>query len=109
MFLLGVTIGGPGNLFPSAVVADLTPQTKGTSAMSTVAGIVDGSGSLGAAIGQISVAFLEKSLGWDSVFYAFIAALALSGLCMIHIFVKDVKLIHNSLSSSSPSSARSSS
>jgi OPA family glycerol-3-phosphate transporter-like MFS transporter 3 len=94
MLFLGVCIGGPGNLFPSAVVADLSSQTKGTKAISTVAGIVDGSGSVGAALGQICVALLEKALGWNAVFNGFIVALVLSALCMIHLFVRDVRTIY---------------
>jgi len=90
MLFLGVTIGGPGNLFPSAVVADLGSGGE-KKAMATIAGIVDGSGSLGAAIGQISVALIARSFGWNAVFYGFIGALSLSGLCMLHLFVKDAR------------------
>lgn len=53
LFLVGVLVNGPYTLVSSAVAADLGnhPLLKGNpKAMSTVTGIIDGAGSIGAAL-----------------------------------------------------------
>lgn len=53
----GFFIGGPSNMISSAISADLGRQEliQGSSeALATVTGIVDGTGSIGAAVGQVS-------------------------------------------------------
>uniref|UniRef100_A0A8C5PW68 Sugar phosphate exchanger 3 n=1 Tax=Leptobrachium leishanense TaxID=445787 RepID=A0A8C5PW68_9ANUR len=55
MAITGFFIGGPSNMISSAISADLGRQemVKGSSeALATVTGIVDGTGSIGAAVGQ---------------------------------------------------------
>ncbi|KAG7496187.1 sugar phosphate exchanger 3 [Solea senegalensis] len=76
--LLAVTgffIGGPSNIICSAISADLGRQAalRGSQeALATVTGIVDGTGSFGAAGGQYLVSLIESKLGWMYVFYFFI-------------------------------------
>ncbi|KAF0029570.1 hypothetical protein F2P81_018675 [Scophthalmus maximus] len=76
--LLAVTgffIGGPSNIISSAISADLGRQEalRGSrEALATVTGIVDGTGSIGAAGGQYLVSLIESKLGWTSVFYFFV-------------------------------------
>ncbi|EMP24000.1 Sugar phosphate exchanger 3 [Chelonia mydas] len=56
MAITGFFIGGPSNMISSAISADLGRQelVKGNSeALATVTGIVDGTGSIGAAVGQV--------------------------------------------------------
>eukprot|EP00058_Branchiostoma_floridae_P022480 XP_002607970.1 hypothetical protein BRAFLDRAFT_58218 [Branchiostoma floridae] len=58
MTVAGFFIGGPANLISSAISADLGRQDliKGNSeALSTVIGIVDGTGSVGASVGQVGL------------------------------------------------------
>lgn len=53
----GFFIGGPSNMISSAISADLGRQDalRGShEALATVTGIVDGTGSIGAAAGQVS-------------------------------------------------------
>ncbi len=53
----GFFIGGPSNMISSAISADLGRQEalRGSQeALATVTGIVDGTGSIGAAAGQVS-------------------------------------------------------
>ncbi|XP_017280372.1 sugar phosphate exchanger 3 [Kryptolebias marmoratus] len=72
----GFFIGGPSNMISSAISADLGRQDalRGSQeALATVTGIVDGTGSIGAAAGQYLVSLIESKLGWMSVFYFFIA------------------------------------
>ena len=67
--LIGVLIGGSSNLTSSLVSSDLAsrPDLK-VDAMSTVTGIIDGTGSFGAAVGQIVIGLLANGLGWDATF-----------------------------------------
>lgn len=60
MALTGFFIGGPANLISSAISADLgrSPEVAGNAeAISTVTGILDGTGSVGAAFGQVRRGF----------------------------------------------------
>uniref|UniRef100_A0A3B4DF66 Sugar phosphate exchanger 3 n=1 Tax=Pygocentrus nattereri TaxID=42514 RepID=A0A3B4DF66_PYGNA len=71
----GFLIGGPSNMISSAISADLGRQEAlqgSQEALATVTGIVDGTGSIGAAGGQYLVSLIESKLGWMWVFYFFI-------------------------------------
>uniref|UniRef100_A0A8C1D872 Sugar phosphate exchanger 3 n=1 Tax=Cyprinus carpio carpio TaxID=630221 RepID=A0A8C1D872_CYPCA len=71
----GFLIGGPSNMISSAISADLGRQEalqNSQEALATVTGIVDGTGSIGAAGGQYLVSLIESKLGWMCVFYFFI-------------------------------------
>ncbi|XP_051911160.1 sugar phosphate exchanger 3 [Hippocampus zosterae] len=71
----GFLIGGPSNMIGSAISADLGRQDaiRGSrEALATVTGIVDGTGSIGAAGGQYLVSLIESKLGWIAVFYFFV-------------------------------------
>ncbi|GAB1290707.1 Sugar phosphate exchanger 3 [Apodemus speciosus] len=86
MTITGFFIGGPSNMVSSAISADLGRQEliQGSSeALATVTGIVDGTGSIGAAVGQDGpwsywnsdiylVSLIQDNLGWMWVFYFFI-------------------------------------
>ncbi|KAG8537364.1 hypothetical protein GDO81_024654, partial [Engystomops pustulosus] len=75
MTITGFFIGGPSNMISSAISADLGRQemVRGSSeALATVTGIVDGTGSVGAALGQVLVSVIQGGLGWMWVFYFFI-------------------------------------
>ncbi|KAK7100433.1 hypothetical protein V1264_023393 [Littorina saxatilis] len=92
----GVLIGGVANIISAAITADLGRQDviRGNSeALSTVTGIVDGSGSLGAAIGQVAVPYLEVAFGWRSVFYLFMAAVSATIVCITPILIAEVKMV----------------
>ncbi|KQK00575.1 hypothetical protein BRADI_3g50397v3 [Brachypodium distachyon] len=87
MMISGLFVNGPYALITTAVSADLGTHKslKGDSrALATVTAIIDGTGSLGAALGPFVTGFISKT-GWDSVFImlilcAFIAGACLSGL-----------------------------
>ncbi|XP_061523867.1 sugar phosphate exchanger 3 [Phycodurus eques] len=73
--ITGFFIGGPSNMISSAISADLGRQEaiRGSrEALATVTGIVDGTGSIGAAGGQYLVSLIESKLGWIYVFYFFV-------------------------------------
>lgn len=76
MTITGALIGGPANMISAAITADLGRQevlAASDQALSTVTGIVDGTGSFGAAIGQILIPIIEKAwTDWRFIFYFFI-------------------------------------
>jgi sugar phosphate permease len=79
LFLLGVMgilVGGPNNIITSAVAADLAddPSIGGnTRALGTVTGIINGSGSITAALGLMVIGPLQTLGGWTAVWYFLIA------------------------------------
>ena len=77
MTFTGIFIGGPANMISAAITADLGRQeailASNAQALSTVTGIVDGTGSFGAAIGQVLIPVIQKQWSdWRFVFYFFI-------------------------------------
>ncbi|VDK87309.1 unnamed protein product [Litomosoides sigmodontis] len=93
MALTGFFIGGPANLISSAVSADLgkAEQIRGSSeALSTVTGIIDGTGSVGAGIGQLLIPEIEAMFDWTAVFYGFIVMMLCTVLCLAPLLWKDI-------------------
>ncbi|VDK83137.1 unnamed protein product [Onchocerca ochengi] len=93
MALMGFFIGGPANLISSAVSADLgkAEEIRGSSeALSTVAGIIDGTGSVGAGIGQLLIPEIEAMFGWRAVFYGFIVMMFCTILCLAPLMWKEM-------------------
>ncbi|KAM3858810.1 sugar phosphate exchanger 3 [Diretmus argenteus] len=90
----GFFIGGPSNMISSAISADLGRQEalRGSQkALATVTGIVDGTGSIGAAGGQYLVSLIESKLGWMCVFYFFIVMTGGSIVFISHLIFRDVR------------------
>uniref|UniRef100_A0A2K5EWG7 Sugar phosphate exchanger 3 n=1 Tax=Aotus nancymaae TaxID=37293 RepID=A0A2K5EWG7_AOTNA len=86
-------IGGPSNMISSAISADLGRQEliQGSSeALATVTGIVDGSGSIGAAVGQYLVSLIRDKLGWMWVFYFFILMTSCTIVFISPLIVKEI-------------------
>jgi OPA family glycerol-3-phosphate transporter-like MFS transporter 3 len=94
MSIAGIFVNGPAILESSAISADLGkhPAVKDdTDALATVTGIVDGTGSLGAAIGQTIIALIEKETSsWTWVFYFLMVMLAGSAFFLLKLFVCDI-------------------
>ena len=68
MFFLGFCLNGLNNLISSACSADLGKQKalKGNArAIATVTGIIDGTGTMGAAVGQLIVSYTSPTYGWQ--------------------------------------------
>ncbi|CAJ0585976.1 unnamed protein product, partial [Mesorhabditis spiculigera] len=94
MTLVGITVSGPYNLIVGSISIDLgsQPALAGNSqAMSTVSGLLDGTGSAGSAVGQLIIPVVQDTVGWQAVFYLFIALNAVSVLCIAKRTVLDVK------------------
>ncbi|XP_019446049.1 PREDICTED: putative glycerol-3-phosphate transporter 4 [Lupinus angustifolius] len=98
MVVTGLFVNGPYALITTAVSADLGTHhsLRGDSrALATVTAIIDGTGSIGAALGPLLTGFISTR-GWDGVFImltlgAFIAGLLLSRLVIDEIAEKAVK------------------
>lgn len=100
LLVSGMLLGGPSNLISACIAADLGhhPSLKGNSkALSTVAGIIDGTGSAGAALIQYLIGFLadcktegddddaETECQWDPVFLLLIFSTLASVACLLRI------------------------
>ncbi|XP_074863425.1 sugar phosphate exchanger 3 [Carettochelys insculpta] len=96
MAITGFFIGGPSNMISSAISADLGCQEslRGNSeALATVTGIVDGTGSIGAAVGQYLVSLIQDNLGWMWVFYFFILMTSSTILFISPLLVREIRLL----------------
>ncbi|XP_005360508.2 glucose-6-phosphate exchanger SLC37A1 [Microtus ochrogaster] len=97
LLLSGALVSGPYALITTAVSADLGTHNslKGNShALSTVTAIIDGTGSVGAALGPLLAGLISPS-GWSNVFYMLMFADACALLFLI-------RLIHKELSCPGP-------
>ncbi|XP_077238012.1 major facilitator superfamily protein [Tasmannia lanceolata] len=93
MFLSGLFVNGPYSLITTAVAADLGTQNsiKGNSrALATVTAIIDGTGSVGAALGPLLTGYISTR-GWNSVFAMLILAIILAGLFLIHLAKAEIR------------------
>ena len=87
---MGCLVGGPNNIISSAVAADLAddPSIRGNNrALGTVTGIINGSGSVTAALGQLAIPVLygmgvEAGVGYRYVWYFLILCTAV-GTCLL--------------------------
>ena len=61
------------------------------SAVAIVTGIIDGTGSVGAAVGQIAIPEIENNFGWSKVFYMFMAAGLISAIALIPVVYREIK------------------
>lgn len=57
--------------------------------MATVTAIIDGTGSIGAAVGPL-LAGLVSSSGWENVFYMLIISVILAMLLLIRLVIKEL-------------------
>eukprot|EP01038_Epipyxis_sp_PR26KG_P004666 gene4666-6554_t len=72
---MGCLVGGPNNIITSAVAADLSedPSIQGNNkALGTVTGIINGSGSITAALGQLAIPVLYEMGIKDHVAYRYV-------------------------------------
>lgn len=87
--LVGALVTGPYALITTAVSTDLGGRIKDGKAMATVAAIIDGTGSIGAAIGPLFAGYVSDS-GWQSVFLMLMASDLIASLCLTRITLKEI-------------------
>ncbi|CAO2635537.1 Glucose-6-phosphate exchanger SLC37A2 [Lemmus lemmus] len=103
LIICGVLVNGPYALITTAVSADLGTHEslKGNAkALSTVTAIIDGTGSIGAALGPL-LAGLISPTGWNNVFYMLISADILACLLLCRLVYKEILAWKTSRSRSS--------
>jgi len=82
--LAGFLVNGAANMISSAVAADLAQNEQVASddeTLSTVTGIIDGTGSLGAGLGQLAIGLLAD-ISWDLAF-VFLVIVGVGGIAML--------------------------
>uniref|UniRef100_A0A7N0V0N6 Major facilitator superfamily (MFS) profile domain-containing protein n=1 Tax=Kalanchoe fedtschenkoi TaxID=63787 RepID=A0A7N0V0N6_KALFE len=92
MVVTGVFVNGPYALITTAVSADLGTHgsLKGNSrALATVTAIIDGTGSVGAAIGPLITGYMS-STSWSAVFTMLMASALVAGLLLTKLVVAEV-------------------
>ena len=109
----GFMLGGPANLISTAISADLGTHESirgNAEALSTVTGIIDGSGSIGAALVQYLVGYLAKCryepagcdpkspqcvqvCSWGPVFVLLEVGTILSCVCLAQLLYHELLLI----------------
>ncbi|KAI4454652.1 major facilitator superfamily transporter 16 isoform b [Holotrichia oblita] len=93
LIIVGILVNGPYALITTAVSAELGTHSSlegNSKALATVTAIIDGTGSIGAAVGPLLAGCLKK-YGWQSVFYMLMAADALALLFLIRLVKQELK------------------
>ncbi|XP_067166294.1 glucose-6-phosphate exchanger SLC37A2 isoform X2 [Apteryx mantelli] len=93
LIVCGGLVNGPYALITTAVSADLGTHEclKGNArALATVTAIIDGTGSIGAALGPL-LAGLISPTGWTNVFYMLIAADVSACLLLSRLALKEIR------------------
>ncbi|XWS60095.1 hypothetical protein CRYUN_Cryun07bG0005000 [Craigia yunnanensis] len=92
MFICGMFVNAPYALITTAVSTDLGTHgsLKGNSkALATVTAIIDGTGSVGAAIGPLLTGYISAK-SWSGVFTMLMAAALVAGLLLTRLVVAEV-------------------
>nr|QWT68761.1 vacuolar phosphate efflux transporter 1 [Astragalus sinicus] len=92
MFITGMFVNGPYALITTAVSADLGTHKslKGNSrALATVTAIIDGTGSIGAAIGPLLTGYISAK-SWSAVFTMLMGSALIAGLFLTRLVVSEV-------------------
>ncbi|CAJ1063420.1 glucose-6-phosphate exchanger SLC37A2-like [Xyrichtys novacula] len=93
LLVCGGLVNGPFALITTAVSADLGTHEclRGNAkALSTVAAIIDGTGSVGAALGPLLAGVIART-GWNNVFYMLISADILASLFLSRLVYKEAQ------------------
>lgn len=115
LFASGFILGGPANLISTAISADLGTHESiqgDAAALSTVTGIIDGTGSIGAALVQYLVGYLAdchkepkgcdrkdpdciEVCSWGPVFILLEAGTILACVCLTRLLYHEILVIRN--------------
>lgn len=94
MMLCGFFVNGPYALITTAVSADLGSHEclhGNAKALATVTAIIDGMGSIGAAIGPMLTGYISEKGGFDGVFIMLYCAATTAGLLLVQLCSKEVR------------------
>ncbi|XP_069691484.1 glucose-6-phosphate exchanger SLC37A2 isoform X2 [Periplaneta americana] len=93
LILVGFLVNGPYALITTAVSADLGTHHSlegNAKALATVTAIIDGTGSIGAAVGPL-LAGVVVNTGWENVFYMLMVADVFSLLLLIRLVKREIQ------------------
>lgn len=96
MGVVGFFIGGAANIISATICADMgrLDELRGNAeALATVTGIVDGTGSVGAAAGQMILPVLENNYDWHFVFYFFIFCIFVCLKFIFYMMTREIKCL----------------
>uniref|UniRef100_A0A182MBW7 Sugar phosphate exchanger 3 n=1 Tax=Anopheles culicifacies TaxID=139723 RepID=A0A182MBW7_9DIPT len=91
LFIVGVTVNGPYALITTSVSAELGQHSSlngNSKALATVTAIIDGTGSIGAAIGPLLAGMVS---GWSNVFYMLVISDVLALAMLLRISSKECR------------------
>ncbi|XP_015432166.1 PREDICTED: sugar phosphate exchanger 2 isoform X2 [Dufourea novaeangliae] len=95
LVLAGLLVNGPYALITTAVSAELgTHPSLGdnSKALATVTAIIDGTGSIGAAVGPLLAGLVSRWGGWHNVFYVLMFADMLALLLLSRLVYRDIQM-----------------
>lgn len=98
MGVVGFFIGGAANIISAAICADMgrLDELRGNSeALATVTGIVDGTGSVGAAMGQYILPWIQTTYTWEIVFWFFIFCIILTCMSVLYMITREVDCVRD--------------
>ncbi|XP_062499351.1 glucose-6-phosphate exchanger SLC37A2-like isoform X2 [Corticium candelabrum] len=94
--LSGFMVNGPYCLITTAVSADLATHKDlkdNQEAKATVAAIIDGTGSIGAALGPLMTGWISGRWGWSKVFLLLVICCGLAAVFLLRLVVKEMKML----------------
>ncbi|KAG8065661.1 hypothetical protein GUJ93_ZPchr0004g39180 [Zizania palustris] len=92
MFVTGMLVNGPYALITTAVSADLGTHSSlngNSRALATVTAIIDGTGSIGAAVGPLLTGYISAK-SWSGVFTMLMASALIAGLLLSRLVMAEV-------------------
>lgn len=92
MFVTGMLVNGPYALITTAVSADLGTHSSlngNSRALATVTAIIDGTGSIGAAVGPLLTGYISAK-SWSGVFTMLMASALVAGLLLSRLVMAEI-------------------
>eukprot|EP00981_Chlorochromonas_danica_P001213 scaffold268_cov210-Ochromonas_danica.AAC.8 len=96
--VMGCLIGGPINIITSAVAVDLAENNhiSGRNDLMTVTGLINGSGSIIAALGLVIIGPLQVRYGWKHIWYLLMACTCLGTILLSPAIRKELRCFESS-------------
>ncbi|XP_039294978.1 glucose-6-phosphate exchanger SLC37A2 isoform X2 [Nilaparvata lugens] len=94
LLVAGALVNGPYALITTAVSAELGTHSSlagNSKALATVTAIIDGTGSIGAAVGPLLAGIVSSSLSWQYVFYMLMLSDLMALLLLIRLMVGEMR------------------
>jgi len=98
LFVTGILVNGPYSLITTAVSAELGQHTSlqgSHKALATVTAIIDGTGSIGAAVGPLLAGALSGNDNWEKVFYMLMISDVLALVLLIRLVKNELIKLRN--------------